>query len=149
MRKYYLTRRRKGCLSIADPGRRHRIRQVPEHDISIELCRTTILSEGLWGRPFIRQHTQGPCSTHCLVPSTYHRALKRSQLRHCYPVDRAHHTQSHPFVLIHDIRQDLGCRSHADPLLISELMQSALHTEVRLPGGKRSQSSYNDAKTAA
>jgi hypothetical protein len=62
--------------------------------------------------------------------------------RSSYPINQllrlegfrqAYHAQSHSLVPRNDIREDLGCGSHTDPLLVSELVQSTVHTEICLP----------------
>lgn len=62
----------------------------------------------------------GPCvskSTYRLVPATDHGA----------------HAKAHALVRVHEVAQDLGRGRDRDTLLVAQLVQTALDTEVRLP----------------
>jgi len=72
--------------------------------------------------------------THSFIPTADHRTLDRCKIiSHERGTMITYHTQTHSLITIHQITEILAGSSDGDPLLIPQLMKSALNSKIRLP----------------
>ena len=71
---------------------------------------------------------------HGFIPTADHRALRYCETTfHARATMVTYHTQTHSLVAIHQVTEILAGSGNGYPLLIPQLMESALNPEIRLP----------------
>jgi len=71
--------------------------------------------------------------THSFIPTADHCSLQCFETISCVWGMITHHTQTHSLITIHQVTKILAGGGNRDPLLIPQLMKSALNPEIRLP----------------
>ena len=72
--------------------------------------------------------------THSLVPTADHRTLRhRETISLAWATMDTYHAQPHPLITVHQIAEILAGSGDRDPLLVSQLVKSALNTKIRFP----------------
>ena len=78
-------------------------------------------------------HVAPQGTTHSFIPTTDHRSLQYFETISYARGMITHHTQTHSLITIHQVAEILAGSSNRDPLLIPQLMKSALNPKIRLP----------------